>query len=204
MGATPKFNVSRFGATPKTLTKSINPPRRSLVGSPSKQVPEELPSIDSNLNPVTIKPFPGRLSSILPREADPVMQGSIAETAQTGTCSDNIIPEEEKSSIDPINGEAMVIDSEPQNIDMVVEVARSTTPSNSPPRHSTGNFSLRDEDPFQDSESEDELASGSPKYSPAPLNAFDISSKDFASPSTPTPGLILRKTPKTAVKVQHH
>lgn len=201
IGATPKFNVSRFGATPRTLTKSSNPPRRSLVGSPSKQVPDEMPSIDSNLNTMTIKPFPGRLSSILPREADPIMQGSSAsiETTQVVNPNNTTIPEEDESSIDPINGDAMLIDSEPQDINMDAEDPRSTTPTNSPSRHSIGNFSLRDEDPFQDSESEDELASGSPKYSPAPLNAFKISSKDFASPSTRNPALALRKTPKTAV-----
>jgi hypothetical protein len=197
MGATPNFTVSRFGATPRTATKGINPPRRSLLGSPSKQASEEMPSIDSNLDATTIRPFPGRLSSILPREVDPIMQGTAG--SMDPAPSNNIIQEEDESSIDPINGDAMIIDSEPQDIDMIVQDPRSTTPTNSPPRHSIGNFSLRDEDPFQDSDSEDELASGSPKYSPAPLNAFNISSKDFASPATPTPALPVRKTPKTAV-----
>jgi hypothetical protein len=197
MGATPKFTVSRFGATPRTATKSINPPRRSLLGSPSKQASEEMPSIDSNLNATTIRPFPGRLSSILPREVDPIMHGT---TASMDTAPGNIIiREEDESSIDPINGDAMIIDSEPQDIDMVVEDPRSTTPTNSPPRHSIGNFSLRDEDPFQDSDSEDELASGSPKYSPAPISAFNNPCKDVASPATPTPAFPVHKTPKTAV-----
>jgi len=197
MDATPKFTVSRFGATPRTATKSINPPRRSLLGSPSKQASEEIPSIDSNLNATAIRPFPGRLSSILPREVDPIMHGT---TASMDTAPSNIIiQEEDVSSIDPINGDAMIIDSEPQDIDMVVEDPRSTTPTNSPSRHSIGDFSLRDEDPFQDSDSEDELASGSPKYSPAPLNAFNNSCKDFASPATPTPAFPVHKTPKTAV-----
>jgi hypothetical protein len=199
MGATPKFNISRFGATPRTLTNRINPPRRSLLGSPSKQVPEEMPSIDSNLHAMAIKPFPGRLSSILPREVDPVMQGSTAEIVQAIKTTDNIIQEEDERCIDPINGDVMVIDSQPRDIDMAIDDRHSTTPTNSPPRHSIGNFTLRDEDPFQDSDSEDELASGSPKYSPAPLSAFNISSKDFASPSTPTPALTLHKTLKTAV-----
>jgi hypothetical protein len=197
MGATPKFHLSRFGGTPRTATKSINPPRRSLLGSPSKQPSEEIPSIESNMNTTTIRPFPGRLSSILPRDVDPVMHGSIA--SMEAALSNSIIQEEDESSIGPINGDAMVIDSEPQDIEMVVEDPQSTTPTNSPPRHSIGNFRLRDEDPFQFSDSEDELASGSPKYSPVPLNAFNISSKDFASPATPTPALPAHKTPKTAV-----
>ena len=197
MCATPKFTVSRFGATPRTATKSINPPRRSLLGSPSKQASEEMPSIDSNLNATAIRPFPGRLSSILPREVDPIMHGTTA--TMDAAPSNSIIQEEDESSIDRINGDAMIIDSEPQDIDMVVENPRSTTPTDSPPRHSIGNFSLRDEDPFQDSDSEDELASGSPKYSPAALNAFNISSKDFASPATPIPVLPVHKSPKTAV-----
>lgn len=196
MGATPKFTVSRFGATPRTATKSINPPRRSLLGSPSKQASEEMQSIDSNLNATTIRPFPGRLSSILPREVDPIMHGT---TASMNAAPSNSMIQEDESSVDPINSDAMVIDSEPQDLDMVVEEPRSTTPNNSPPRHSIGNFSLRDEDPFEDSDSEDELASGSPKYSPAPLNAFNIYSKDFASPATPTPALPAHKTPKAAV-----
>jgi hypothetical protein len=196
-GAAPKFNVSKFGATPRTATKSINPPRRSLLGSPSKQVSEEMPSIDSNLNATTVKPFPGRLSSILPREIDPDMHGTTA--SMDAAPSHSVIQEEDESSIDPINRDAMIVDSEPRDVDMVIEDPQSTTPTNSPPRHSIGNFSLRNEDPFQDSDSEDELASGSPKYSPAPLNAFNISSKDFATPATPTRVLPMHKTPKTAV-----
>jgi hypothetical protein len=196
-GATPKFNVPKFGATPRTATKSINPPRRSLLGSPSKQVSEEMPSIDSNLNTITVKSFPGRLSSILPREIDPDMHVTTA-SMDAAAPSHSVIQEEDESSIDPINGDAMIVDSEPRDVDMVIEDPQSTTPTNSPPRHSIGNFSLRNEDPFQDSDSEDELASGSLKYSPAPLNTFNISSKDFATLATPTRALPMHKTPKTA------
>jgi hypothetical protein len=167
MGTTPKFTMSRVGTTPRTATKSINPPRRSLLGSPSKPASEEIPSIGSNMDATIIRPFPGRLSSIIPREVDPIMHGTTA--SMDAFPSNSIIQEEDESSIDPINGDAMIIDSEPQDIDMVFEDLQSTTPTNSPPRHSIGNFSIRNEDPFQDSDSEDELASGSPKYSPAPL-----------------------------------
>jgi hypothetical protein len=99
-------------------------------------------------------------------------------------------------------GEPMAVDQ--SNDVIVVEDSmdsQSTTPPVSPPRNSTGAFDLRqtDDNPFQDSDSEDELASGSPKYSPIPLTGFKISSNDFASsPASPTPFATISKTPKTA------
>jgi hypothetical protein len=79
--------------------------------------------------------------------------------------------------------------------------AQSTTPPVSPPRHSTGAFGLRmeHENPFLDSDSEDELASGSPRFSPAPPTGFQKTSHVYASsPDTPTPFSAITKTPRTA------
>jgi hypothetical protein len=94
---------------------------------------------------------------------------------------------------------------DPMGIDEFQEVCeqadqepRSTTRTQSPPRHSIGGFgsNIIAQGPFNDYDSEDELASASPKYLAARLSSFNISTKDFAVPSTPTP-LAAIKTPKT-------
>jgi hypothetical protein len=197
--ATPKvstFKISRF-ATPRTITKSaVRPgqmlppslPDNSLTGSPSvcHDTSDATMTTDSSLK------FSGRLSSIMPRETDPAFVTSEAIAEET-----EVQPLEEVDTI----GEPMAVD---QTDFIVVEDpmdSQSTTPPVSPPRNSTGAFDLRqtDENPFQDSDSEDELASGSPKYSPVPLTGFKIFSHDFASsPASPTPFAAISKTPRTA------
>jgi len=199
--ATPKvstFKISRF-ATPRTLTKSAARPGQMLppsargassTGSPGATVNDA----DSTMTAAPGLSFSGRLSSIMPRDVDPSF-----------TTSESIIEESTEmpsvNEVEPVE-EPIVVDDPAHTI--VVEDpmdAQSTTPPVSPPRHSTGAFSLRqdDENPFQDSDSEDELASGSPRFSPAPLTGFQDISRGFsASPATPTLFSAMMKTPRTA------
>ncbi|KAE9367097.1 hypothetical protein N431DRAFT_385289 [Stipitochalara longipes BDJ] len=198
--ATPKastFKISRF-ATPRTLTKSVAGPGQMLPPSARGTSSTGSPGASTNNadSTMTVAPslsFSGRLSSIMPRDVDPSF-----------TTSESIIEESTEmpsvTEVEPIE-EPIVVDDPAHTI--VVEdpmEAQSTTPPVSPPRHSTGAFGLRqdDENPFQDSDSEDELASGSPRFSPAPLTGFQNSSRGFStSPATPTPFSAM-KTPKTA------
>lgn len=190
-GATPStstFKISRF-ATPRTLSKSAIRPGQILPPSAFKNVSTESPAVkqgtsESDGLSAPSLTFSGRLSSIVPREADPGLATS--ESIVEETEDDSTIEAEE-------SGEPMVIDQVKQITEDAVD-DQSTTPPCSPPRNSTGAFALRevDENPFMDSDSEDELASVSPKYSPGPLNLF------ASSPSTPTPFAALNKTPKTA------
>jgi hypothetical protein len=202
LGATPKaapFSISRFNATPRTLNKPVVPPGRSLLFSPSKDPTGDITPHDGSMNVPAVAPFPGRLSCILPRDADPTLQDSEdrIDLPQNARPSDDMLIEEEESSA-PQTLDAMVIDEVQEATD--IEEQRSTTPTNSPPRYSIGSFALHaEQDPFENSDSEDELASGSPKYSPAPLKASNISAKDFAAPSTPTLATLVHKTPKTAI-----
>jgi hypothetical protein len=201
---TPKvstFKISRF-ATPRTITKSAVCPGQMLPPT----LPENDSTVDSsasnNTSDTTVTTdsalkFSGRLSSIMPRDTDPafVTSESIAEEVE-------VQPLEEVDTI----GEPMAVD---QSDDVIVVEdpmdSQCTTPPVSPPRNSTGAFDLRetDDNPFQDSDSEDELASGSPKYSPVPLTGFKISSHDFASsPASPTPFAAISKTPRTATTLR--
>ncbi|TAQ89707.1 hypothetical protein B7494_g1998 [Chlorociboria aeruginascens] len=182
-----KFSVSKSG-TPRTLTKSAIRPPGQLFPSSSKEFSTGSPQATNNGNtPLSPEPgltFTGRLSSIMPRESDPAFAGG-HETI------------DEEVVIQDIVDESLVVD-EPKSIGEVI--AESTTPPCSPPRYSTGTYGLRpeDENPFLDSEDEDELASQDSKYSPAPLTGFHISARDFApSPATPIRLTTISKTPKT-------
>ena len=197
-GQTPKantFKISRF-ATPRTLNKSVSRPGQMLPPSaPPKMSIGGPDATHASADSVPVEPtlkFSGRLSSIMPREADPALNASepIAEETELQIANDG------ESAGDPMavdQAETIVVD--PMD-------SQSTTPPCSPPRNSTGAFGLREEDenPFQDSDSEDELASGSPKYSPVPLAGFKIDSHDFASsPNTPTPFTAIVKSPRTSM-----
>jgi hypothetical protein len=194
--ATPReatFKISRFG-TPRTLTKSAIRPGRMLppsaltnasAGSPAKA--EESSGSDM-LSAPSLK-FTGRLSSILPRDSDPALSPS-----------EPVVEEIEKQPESTQDDDPMVTED-------TIAVAggpmenESTTPIASPPRNSTGAFDLRepDENPFYDSDSKDELALGSPKFSPTSLGEFKVSSPNFtSSPATPTPFTTIDKTPRTA------
>ena len=190
--ATPNtFKMSRF-TTPKTITKSavrpgqMAPPsafKASATGSPKANDDDELTEMDAESS---LK-FSGRLSSIMPREADPALNSSepIAEATEDEPAEAQ--PADDPMEVDKVD--TIVVDDHTDD--------KTTTPPQSPPRNSTGAFALREEDenPFVDSNSEDELASDT--YSPGPLAGFRISSHDFA-PATPTPFSAISKTPRTS------
>ncbi|KAG4437824.1 hypothetical protein IFR05_006711 [Cadophora sp. M221] len=196
---TPKastFKISRF-ATPRTVTKSAARPGQMLppgipaaTGSPvSKDDPDStMMAAGPSLS------FSGRLSSIMPRDADPTFEKSepISEDLEILAIAD-------AEQVD----EPMAVD-EADTIVVEDPMDHNTTPPTSPPRDSTGfsaAFALREPDnsPFDDSESEDELASGSPSYSPVPMSGFNISHDFASSPATPTPFTAIAKTPKIAL-----
>ena len=188
-GATPKtstFKISRF-ATPRTLTKSaipgqmLPPSAFKNVSSGSPKAKAEVSEADDFSAPSLT--FSGRLSSIMPRDADPVL-----------STSEPIIEDHEDQSTIEVEttGDLMSVNGSAQTAEEVMD-SQTTTPPCSPPRNSTGAFALRevDENPFLDSDSEDELASLSPRYSPGPMNLFASSS------ASATPFTALNKTPKT-------
>ncbi|KAL3417552.1 hypothetical protein PVAG01_10562 [Phlyctema vagabunda] len=180
---TPKasaFKISRFG-TPKTISRTPrNAPFSSVKTQPSP-IPEASTTPDMK--------FSGRLSSIMPREADPAFGSpeAISEEKEAEETQDQSFP-----------------DNEP----MALELAEAIITAGLKPTVSTENneaeqnpaFHLReqDESPF-DSDSEDELASVSPRYSPEQLTEFNVSAHDFGtSPITPTPFTADNKTSKTS------
>jgi len=190
-GATPKVStlkMSKF-ATPRTITKSAARPGQMAPPSTLKGMAMGSPNADDITSMMTAEPslkFSGRLSSIMPREADPALVSS--EPIPEATEEEPEATESAGEPMDVDQAETIVVDEPRED--------KATTPPQSPPRNSTGIYGLREEDenPFVDSDSEDELASDS--YSPR-LAGFHISSKDFA-PMTPTPFAAISKTPRTA------
>ncbi|KAG0645680.1 hypothetical protein D0Z07_8576 [Hyphodiscus hymeniophilus] len=183
-GMTPRpstFKISRF-ATPKTLTKTAARPGRMLPPSAVKNIATENRqdeiSGSNDLSAPSLN-FSGRLSSIMPREVDSALSTSEIIVEMTEANSTIVVEQ-------PC--EPMVVDDQHGNEESMD--ASTTTPPCSPPRNSTGAFALRevDENPFMDSDSEDELASVSPKYSPSHF---------VATPATHTPFVPLNKTPKS-------
>lgn len=188
---TPKasiFKISRFAATPRTLPKSVSRPGQMLPPTTSNKIAEEAEVLGEDIPKLS---FTGRLSSIVPRDADPNI--SVSESVAEGEdCeASEIIPEEVSMNATSATNECTDADA------MDIE---TDTPSSSPPQVSNPAYGLReiDESPFDDTDSEDELASSSPQYSPVALRAFDISSRDFAkTPATPNPFQSVAKTPRT-------
>ncbi|KAI9743627.1 MAG: hypothetical protein M1818_002943 [Claussenomyces sp. TS43310] len=204
LGATPKpstFSVSRL-STPRTLHKNAFRPGKGSLSMMARPATEtRKPSNDyAELDSIFVKPFPGRLSAILPRHADPAMsEGAfypVHREPQAAQANTQMIAENEESSLDPDTVESMDVD---EKLSAATGGSRSTTPTQSPPRHSAGslNSPSNHQDPFQDSESEDELASALSKYSPAPLSTYKISSKDFAIALTARPSNAAIRPPAT-------
>ncbi|OBT43286.1 hypothetical protein VE00_06927 [Pseudogymnoascus sp. WSF 3629] len=199
--ATPKpntFSISRF-TTPRTLTKSAFRPGRVPFSSVVKPATESrlLGKDQAPANGASIKPFPGRLSAVLPRHADPTMDEAEVPAGSITPKSPVDNAEEVEFALNVLVDESTIMDCGDDVAAMVVEELQSTTPSASPSSYSIGSFGLRpeQEDPFQDSDSEDELASASPLYSPSPISALKMSSKDFAMLSTPKKLSFGEKTP---------
>ncbi|OBT74621.1 hypothetical protein VF21_06386 [Pseudogymnoascus sp. 05NY08] len=199
--ATPKpntFSISRF-TTPRTLTKSAFRPGRVPFSSVVKPATESrlLGKDQAPSDGASIKPFPGRLSAVLPRHADPTMDEAEVPAGSTTPKSPVDNAEEVEFAPDVLVEESETMDFDDDVAAMVVEELQSTTPSASPSSYSIGSFGLRpeQEDPFQDSDSEDELASASALYSPSPISALKMSSKNFAMLSTPKKLSFGEKTP---------
>ncbi|TVY67546.1 hypothetical protein LSUE1_G010000 [Lachnellula suecica] len=196
INATPKVNplkMSRF-ATPKTLTKSAVRPGLMAPPSAFKDLATGSPraTFDDGASEMTTEPklkFCGRLSSIMPRDADPALRSSepIVETTEEESVAAETEPAGEPMELD--TADTIVVDDPAED--------KTTTPPQSPTTNSTGAYALREEDenPFLDSDSEDELASD--VYSPRALAGFHIASHDFA-PATPTPFTAISKTPRTS------
>jgi len=111
--------------------------------------------------------FPGRLSAILPRHADPELGEAMPAVDETDEDTHED-PVESLDSVDDI-GDPMEVDE----VALVVEEpVLEKIPPPSPPKRTLGMFSLRQRDlnPYQDveSESEDELAPGFAKYNDVP------------------------------------
>lgn len=195
--ATPKastFKISRF-ATPRTLTKSVSRPGMMLppvlpssieVDSPTPAESLDLPA-DSGIS------FSGRLSSIVPREVDVPFSPMKPTMEEDGEVQQAVAVEEEEPQMSAEQPDTIVVDDE-----MDVE---TTTPPASPFQQEANDlvpeaFAFREtnEDPFADSDSEDELASG---YSPIPMTGFKVPSSRGSSPATPAPFVSIAKTPKT-------
>ena len=192
-GATPKvtpFKMSRF-ATPRTLNlkssrsgQMMPPPSappKFATGSPRA-------SLQDDNSTMMVEPrlkFSGRLSSITPREVD--------TASKAGPVEEESIPKVALEA-DPENGaEDSIVHDEIAEDDMLPQVAPTT-----PDVRSTTTFemSLRDESPFDESESEDELASDIPHHpTTTPIN--------FKSISTPrtTKSARISLAPNTEVKI---
>ena len=173
--ATPNLNafkISKF-ATPRTLTKGA---------ARAEQILGSKPSTTHTQN------FSGRLSSILPRDSDPVLSTSEPDASDM----------EGHLEIDQ-EDDLMVIDETVTVVGAPVE-SDITDPLEFPFKSITGAFNLRevDDNPFQDSESEDELGPGSPTRPTAPAGLRTSAS----SPSTPILFTALSKTPRTAKSVK--
>lgn len=210
-GTTPKpssFGVKRF-TTPKTSAR--NDARPEKVDYSQKRPQTEAKPGNTNAAASDfgdIKPFTGRLSSVLPRYADPVMRGEIGSPVITSkpesakekedAIMDEEAPETDENVTYATSEEAVIpfmemdedtyhqVTAQESEAELaaVAEASMSTTSNASPPaRPSSGTYTIRDESPFDDTESEneseDELAANSPLYT------VKMSSADFAQLSTP-------------------
>ncbi|KAI6713913.1 hypothetical protein JHW43_003567 [Diplocarpon mali] len=197
------LKISRF-ATPRTLNKSVV--RTGLMLPPGIPVSAGSPRASDDIADGSMMgaepsvPFSGRLSSIMPREADPALTSpeSITEARQAEESLPTVATEQ---AGEPTPGDELVPVAAQDPMD------RAVSPTPSPPRNSrgfSGAFALRDRDesPFDDSDSEDELASDSAKYSPDPIAASNASPDLASLRGTPSPFEAIAKTPKTVAPVR--
>ncbi|KAK3341281.1 hypothetical protein B0T25DRAFT_336791 [Lasiosphaeria hispida] len=125
--------------------------------------------------------FPGRLSAVLPRHADPALENTMPELPK-------VVAEVEEELVD----DPMALD-EPQTEQDEVDVSTSTTPPVSPPKSAGPMFRLRERD-LQEYESETDC--GSEDELAAPRRTL-FPSAFGAVPSTPCPASS-SKTSKSA------
>lgn len=178
-----KFKISRF-TTPKTTSKSIfKTAAGDSIVRPNTAAGSRFKTTATSDFPSAA--FPGRLSLIVPRDVDPVASPAkvAAEIKAEKVPTDKLdtLKEDLAAIQDPFEKvlpETITEEEDPmlamENKDFKEEIAlfqnstRSTTPPSSPPPVNPL-FQLRpeNEDPFLDSDSEDELAPSSDRYSSA-------------------------------------
>lgn len=153
--ATPRpttFSLSRLGATPRTLNKDAFRPGKVAGSAPRPATVGKKAGPGARL-------FPGRLSAVMPRIADPVETANSVEEVMEDDIFEN--------SGSPPSSE---VGCTSQGIPDTTNIIRT-------PRHSARYGLRRDQleslnDSAAESDSEDEIASDSPMYSPVPLPSF--------------------------------
>jgi hypothetical protein len=197
---TPKastFKISRF-ATPRTLTNSVS--RSGMM------LPPALPSNLLSETPVPSEPlslmadssmsFSGRLSSIVPREKDATPEALESVTKEETEVQSTFAMETEIPEIPVAKPDTIVV------LDDEMDLENPIPSFMSYPVHELSreafNFRERDTNQFGDSDSEDELASDAPEYSPIPFAVLQTASTQRSLPVTPAPFSAVTKTPITA------
>ncbi|KAL2126304.1 hypothetical protein VTI74DRAFT_1212 [Chaetomium olivicolor] len=174
---------------PKPTLLASPSPREVIANLEERDAPAEEDQImqESEDNTIPESPtrlnFPGRLSAILPRDADPTLTPPALarqeEMPQTGAEEARVEEAPEEASDVDGQGAPMVVDN-PAVENLAVECV-STTPPASPPKTANPMFDLRAKDlnPYDhiDSESEDESPARQSKFT----SAFS------ALPATPCP-----------------
>ncbi|KAK6818815.1 hypothetical protein PG987_016268 [Apiospora arundinis] len=173
----------------------------------------EQPEAEISLDSPAQLAFPGRLSAVLPRHADPALQEKRSTTAAADSQAEQEIaanhadieiqPQSAPTPPEAQEEESMdvdMVDTEEDNTEednTEENKAHDISPESSPPRSaikpSNPMFGLRqkDMDPYDPDESEDELASTGPKFQD------DATLSLSAVPATPTPGA--SKTPRNNI-----
>ncbi|KAK8064752.1 hypothetical protein PG994_007390 [Apiospora phragmitis] len=161
------------------------------------------PEAEINLDSPQQLEFPGRLSAVLPRHADPALQEKRSVAADAAPQAEQTIaadtaeieaqPEEVPTQPEAQQDDCMDVDMD----DTKEDKAHDISPESSPPRPAikptNPMFGLRQKDmvPYESDESEDELASSGRKFQDEATLTLS------AVPATPTPGA--SKTPRNGL-----
>jgi len=195
--ASPIKHVSLQGRSGVMDAQASPAPKPTLLATPGPVVTsaaDDEDSIDQQLKSVlesmdheglpespTRLRFPGRLSAVLPRHADPALKESMLAVPE-GT-------EDDSHAVVQAYDEALLGDGDPMEVDRPGQMDApagqpSTIHPQGPPKRPANMFSLRqkDLDPYNDldSESEDELAPRHLQYNASPT-------RQQAVPATPCP-----------------
>jgi hypothetical protein len=129
--------------------------------------------------------FPGRLSAVLPRHADPALTPPTAaftnETSQSAVQQGFVEDDADENNDFGSLGEPMVLDNPP--VESPVVESASTTPPSSPPKTANPMFGLRDKDLFPS-----DYAAESDSDDESPVRQSRFTSAFSALPATPCPG----------------
>jgi hypothetical protein len=179
-----KPSDDELGRTPvpkATLLATPLPPKDMIIEEDNKEDVVDLLRNRSENQPHESRKlhFPGRLSAVLPRHADPALKDTVLAVPEF---SDEVMEHEDAAEgPEDVPADPMMLDEAMAEMEDAKFERESTTPPASPPKFSGDMFGLRDKDlgcyNDVDSESEDELASGQ-----------DTSTSPFdAVPMTPCP-----------------